>query len=194
MGIDSEYFGIGFEPTLLDRLTKLPSEYESVFVGGIADVHAQGTAVLEKVAAEVELDTWGYGFESLPADSPLRKRFHGEAWGLEMYKIFRNAKIVINRHSSAAENFANNMRLYEATGVGAMLITDEKDNLDELFEVGSEVVPYRDADDLIGKIRYYLAHEDERLAIARAGQKHTLKDHTYLQRMKELEQIIEAYS
>jgi spore maturation protein CgeB len=48
--------------------------------------------------------------------------------------------------------------------------------------------------DLVEKIRYYLAHEEERSAIAHAGQERTLKDHTYLQRMKELEQIIEAYS
>ncbi|MGD0713771.1 MAG: glycosyltransferase [Gaiellaceae bacterium] len=193
MGIGSEYFRIGFESTLLDRLTRLPSAYGAVFVGGIADVHAEGTAVLEKVATEIELDVWGYGIETLPTGSALRKRFHGEAWGLDMYDVFCNSKIVINRHSSAAENFANNMRLYEATGVGAMLATDEKDNLSELFEVGSEVVSYRDAHDLVEKIRYYLADEEERRAIARAGQERTLGSHTYLQRMKELEQIIEAY-
>ncbi|MGA9762562.1 MAG: glycosyltransferase [Gaiellaceae bacterium] len=193
LGIGSEYLKIGFESSLRERLTRLPATYGAVFVGGIADVHAEGTATLEKVAAEIELDTWGYGFENLPEGSALRKRFHGEAWGLEMYDVFFNSKIVVNRHSSAAENFANNMRLYEATGAGAMLLTDEKDNLGELFDVGSEVVAYGDADDLIEKIRYYLAHDQERLAIARAGQERTLHSHTYLQRMKELEQIIETY-
>jgi spore maturation protein CgeB len=177
-------------------LTALPHPYEAVFVGGFADVHSRGTALLEKVAAEIELDVWGYGAESLPAGSSLRKRFHGEAWGLDMYNVFRNSKIAVNRHgivSPENETFANNMRLYEATGVGAMLLTDEKDNLGELFNVGSEVVSYSDADDLIEKIRYYLVHDEERLAIARAGQERTLHSHTYLQRMKELEQIIEAY-
>lgn len=193
MGISSEYFRIGFESSLLDRLARLPSTYGATFVGGIADVHAKGTAVLERVAGEIELDVWGYGLESLPADSSLRKRFHGEAWGLEMYNVFYNSEIVVNRHSSAAENFANNMRLYEATGVGSFLITDEKDNLGELFETGKEIETYSDAGELIDKIRYYLTHEEERCAIARAGQERTLRDHTYRQRMKELEQIIERY-
>lgn len=196
LGIGSEYLKIGFEPAVLDRLTALPHPYGAVFVGGFADVHSRGTALLEKVAAEIELDVWGYGAESLPAGSALRKRFHGEAWGLDMYNVFRNSKIVVNRHGLVApenEAFANNMRLYEATGVGAMLLTDEKDDLGELFKVGSEVVSYSDADDLIEKIRYYLVHDEERLAIARAGQERTLHSHTYLRRMKELEQIIEAY-
>jgi glycosyltransferase involved in cell wall biosynthesis len=197
LGIGSEYLKIGFESTVLDRLTELPHPYGAVFVGGFANVHTQGSAILEKVAAEIELDVWGYGAESLPAGSALKKRFHGEAWGLDMYNVFHNSKIVVNRHGLVApenEAFANNMRLYEATGVGAMLLTDEKDNLDQLFELGTEVVSYSDVHDLVEKIRYYLAHEEERSAIAHAGQERTLKDHTYLQRMKELEQIIEAYS
>lgn len=194
MGIDSEYFRIGFEPTVVDRLTPLPDRYGAVFVGAFEDVHAEGTVLLEKVAGEVGLDVWGYGIDNVDAGSPLRQKYHGEAWGLDMYNVFCSSRIVINRHSSAAENFANNMRLYEATGVGAFLITDEKDNLGELFEVGSEIESYRDSDELVDKVRYYLAHDDEREKIARAGQERTLRDHTYLQRMKELEQIIEAYS
>jgi len=196
MGINSEYLKIAFEPTVLERLPKHESPFEVVFVGGFGKVHAKGTAILEKVAKEIELDVWGYGAENIRADSPLRRHFHGEAWGIQMYAVLFNSKIVINRHGLVApenEDYANNMRLYEATGSGAMLITDEKDNLGELFEVGSEVVSYSDADDLVEKIRYYLTHEDERRAIARSGQSRTLREHTYRQRMEELEQIIEAY-
>ena len=193
LGIGSEYFRIAFETTLLDRLVTLPEAYDAVFVGGFVDVHAQATVALERLASEVQLDVWGYGTESLAPDSPLRTHFHGQAWGIDVYNIFHNSKIVVNRHSSAAENYANNMRLFEATGSGAMLITDEKDNLDELFEVGIEVVSYRDADDLIDKVRYYLTHDDERAAIAAAGQARTLREHTYANRMKELHGILTRY-
>jgi spore maturation protein CgeB len=193
LGIDSEYLKLGFESTLLERLTRSQTTYDAVFVGGIADVHVEATASLEKAAREVGLDFWGYGVENLSKESPLRKKFHGQAWGLEMYNLFFNARIVVNRHSSASEQFANNMRLYEATGAGAMLITDEKDNLGELFENGKEVVAYRGADDLVEKIKHYLSHEDERASIARVGQERTLRNHTYGQRMEQLEQILEAY-
>jgi hypothetical protein len=196
MGIDSEYLKIAFEPSVLERLPRRESPYEVSFVGGFERVHAAGTALLEKVAREIDFDVWGHNGESIAAGSALRRHFHGEAWGTDMYGILFNSKITLNRHgvvSPENEAFANNMRLYEATGAGAMLLTDEKDNLGELFEVGTEVVAYRDARDLIEKIRYYLGHDEERVAIARAGQERTLRDHTYSQRMKELEQIIAAH-
>jgi hypothetical protein len=193
MGVESEYFRIGFESTLLDRVKRTSQTYDAVFVGGFMDVHSQGTAMLERVAQEVGLDVWGYGTENLASSSPLRANHHGEAWGLQMYDIFCNSRIVLNRHSAASENYANNMRLYEATGVGALLVTDMRDNLGDLFKVGTEVVAYESADDLIEKVRYYLSHEEERAKIARAGQQRTLAEHTYGSRMQELERIVEAY-
>jgi spore maturation protein CgeB len=193
MGVPSEYFRIGFEATVLERLTLQAGAYGAVFVGGFENVHAPGTQALERLAREVTLDTWGYGVESLDPASPILERFHGQAWGIDMYNIFHNAKIVVNRHSSASEGYANNMRLYEATGAGALLITDRKKNLGEIFEVGAEVIAYDGPDDLIDKVRYYLAHETERATIATAGQVRTLRDHTYAVRMQELEAIIEAH-
>ena len=96
--------------------------------------------------------------------------------------------------SPTQANHANNMRLYEATGVGSLLVTDAKQNLAELFEPGREVVAYCDADDLVEQARHYLAHEDERRAIAAAGQARTLRDHTYAVRMRELAPMLEEHS
>src|SRR3989344_7172227 len=110
-----------------------------------------------------------------------------------MYNIMLQSKITINRHIDIAEDYANNMRLYEATGCGAMLITDKKKNLSDLFKIDKEIISYEDTDDLIEKIRYYLKKDKEREAIASAGQKRTLKDHNYSVRMKELVNILEKY-
>ena len=85
------------------------------------------------------------------------------------------------------------MRLYETTGVGTLLITDYKDNLHTLFEPGKEVVAYSSAEECVERIQYYLKHDDEREAIARAGQQRTLREHTYYQRMQELVDIVRKY-
>ncbi len=110
-----------------------------------------------------------------------------------MYKILLKSKIIINRHIDIAEDYANNMRLFEATGCGAMLITDEKKNLGEIFKVGKEIITYSDVDDLIEKLKYYLKNDKEREKIAKAGQRRTLKDHVYEKRMKELVGILNKY-
>lgn len=193
MGLASEYFRIGFEATLLQELTKTEQTHGAVFIGGISRHHAAILETFEYLAKNTTVDFWGYGAKHLPPDSAMKARHHGEAWGLEMYNILYNSKISINRHIDAAENYANNMRLYESTGGGTMLITDAKDNLGELFEIGKEVETYRTKEELLEKINYYLAHEDERKKIAEAGQRRTLKDHTYEVRMKELIAILEKY-
>jgi spore maturation protein CgeB len=91
------------------------------------------------------------------------------------------------------ENFANNMRLYETTGVGTMLLTDRKTNLGELFKVGKEIEDYGSKEELVEKINYYLKYDKKRKDIATAGQKRTLRDHTYKKRMTELIRILERY-
>ena len=45
---------------------------------------------------------------------------------------------------------------------------------------------FDDRYDLIEKVRYYLTHEDERAAIARAGYERTMRDHTYARRFSEI--------
>jgi spore maturation protein CgeB len=85
------------------------------------------------------------------------------------------------------------MRLYEATGVGTFLLTDHKRNLADLFEPGREVVAYRDADECVELAGYYLTHDEEREAIARAGQQRTLREHTWYHRMQELVDIVRCY-
>jgi spore maturation protein CgeB len=82
------------------------------------------------------------------------------------------------------------MRLYEATGVGTLLITDAKVNLRDMFEPDQEVVIYRDAQECVAKLRYYLSHPDDAVAIAAAGQRRTIREHTYADRMRQLTQIL----
>jgi hypothetical protein len=46
-----------------------------------------------------------------------------------MNEILAHSQVTLNRQIEAAEGSANNMRLFEATGVGAMLVTDDGKNL-----------------------------------------------------------------
>src|SRR5437870_1867509 len=185
-GIRCEYLRFAFEPRVLKLLGSVQSRPAVVFVGGYTSNHTGGNRLFEHVAGQVAMDFWGYGEEGLPAASLIRRSFRGEAWGLQMYRILAESQIGLNRHIDLSERFANNMRLYEATGVGTLLLTDWKENLPDMFEPDKEVVTYQSPEECAEKIAYYLSHEDERVAIARAGQQRTLRDHTYRRRMQEL--------
>jgi spore maturation protein CgeB len=193
VGINSEYLKIGFDKRVLERIGKTKKIYDVTFVGSFSPYHLEGTKVLEEVARKISINIWGQGIEFLSPTSPLRKNYHGEAWGIDMYKILAQSKIVLNRHISAADGYANNMRLYESTGMGALLVTDKKKNLNDLFNVGKEVVEYVNSRDLVKKIKLYLSKPGELNKIASAGQKRTLVDHNYKNRMKEILVILKKY-
>jgi hypothetical protein len=193
LGVDSEYFRIGFDERILALLGSVSKDINFSFVGGISRHHGGAIPLLEHLAAHTDIRLFGYGSNTLPAASPLRQRHGGEVWGLDMYRALARSHMTLNRHIDVAENNANNMRLYEATGVGAMLLTDRKDNLQELFDVGNEVVAYSNKDEAAELVRYYLEHPEQAEKIAIAGQRRTLRDHTYAVRMQELIPILKSY-
>jgi hypothetical protein len=192
-GVQSEYLRLAFGERILKVLPEQVKKYQCTFIGGITPAHTKGLQLLNHVADAGMTDFFGYGRETLSPSSALYKRHHGEIWGKRMYATMMQSRMTINRHIDVAENFANNMRLYEATGSGSLLLTDEKLNLAELFELNREVVPYSSSGDLIDKIRYYSSHPDEAALIARAGQIRTLKDHTYTKRMGEMINLLSKY-
>ena len=189
-GICSIYQPLAFEPAVLTKLGAKNIEHVFTFVGGISSAHRAGTQLLENVAFETPLELFGYGANALPHDSILAKRHHGEVWGLEMFRRLYSSGITLNRHIDVAGNYANNMRLFEATGCGALLITDYKDNLAEIFEIGTEVVAYRSPKECVELAYYYLNNPEKAATIALNGQRRTLRDHTYTNRMRTTAELL----
>jgi hypothetical protein len=192
-GIPAEYFALAFDDRILKEIGSPPFEKNDTialsFVGGISKLHLYGNTILENIAAELPIVFYGWGKEHLDRNSAIRKNHRGEVWGIRMYRILANSLITINRHGEISESYANNMRLYEATGMGTCLVTDWKSNLGELFDTEKEVVTYKSADECLEKISWLLNHPAERKDIASRGQARTFRDHTYKQRMEQLHHI-----
>ncbi|MCH9001847.1 MAG: glycosyltransferase [Planctomycetes bacterium] len=195
-GKTSAYINLAFDERVLDRLPAVAPRYDVTFVGGFAPSHPTRIAWLDRLLRDVDIDVFGYGLDTVPQDSPICEHHRGPVWGYRMYETLQRSRITLNLHAvndvrgTVMTNVANNLRLYEATGVGTCLLTDAKDNLHELLDPTGEVVAYRDDDDCVEKIRYFLDHEDERRTIAAAGQRRTLRDHTYTVRMAELLDVL----
>lgn len=203
LGIGSEYLPLAIDTRVIERLERAGGDaspvgerpHPIVFVGGVDPrVHPAGTALLEQLCQRLPVEVWGYGADALPVGSAIRERYNGEAWGLEMYRVLSDAKVAVNRHIDVAEGASNNMRLYEATGMGAALATDRGHNLRELFEPGEEVATYTSPEELVEAIEALLADEGRRLTLAAAGQRRTLSDHTFASRMRELGEMLGEYA
>ncbi len=193
MGIPCALHRLGFEARLADELPAIDRTLPVTFVGSFFSVHGSRNRFIEELCSSVpELTIYTDSLAGVPKGSPLHKAWAGPAWGREMYRVFSRSLITLNHHGDVPP-FANNLRLFEATGMGALLITDAKSNLAEMFVPAEEVVDYRDVSECGELIRYYLENEPERARIAEAGKARTLHDHTWLARMDELLEIIQPY-
>jgi spore maturation protein CgeB len=123
-------------------------------------------------------------------DQKIIRRTHPPVFGLEMFQRLHGSRVVFNNHIDISPVSASNMRLFETTGVGACLLTDWKKNLPELFEPDKEVLTYRTAEECVEKVRYLLENEETRRSIAEAGQRRTLREHTFENRAARIDEII----
>jgi len=186
-GVRARYNQLAFEPSVLDRAGPQPErDIPLSFVGSLSPEHAGRVAWLEEIARSAPLKVWGNGIERLPRSSPLHAVYQGEAWGREMYNILRRSRITLNYHIDLAEGWANNMRLYEATGSGTLLLTDRQRNINDIYADGSEIATYSSPGECVAQIHRYLADEATRARIADAGQRRAVTCNNYRTRTAEI--------
>jgi spore maturation protein CgeB len=191
-GVRSELNRLAFETTVLDKLGPgSDRDIDVSFVGSLSPEHGERIALLETIANRVKLQVWGNGIERLPKSSPLWRCYRGEAWGRGMYEVLRRSRMTINHHIDLSEGYANNMRLYEATGVGAAMLVDQKRNLREIFVPAEEVMAYESASHCAELVDRLLADEPLRARIAAQGQARTLAEHNYFRRTGEIVALAE---
>jgi hypothetical protein len=150
------------------HLRQGPRIYQVGFVGNImrAHQHTPRARRLKLIAARFQTND-------------LTRRYTPE----EVGQIYSQSQVVFN----VSLNRDVNMRVFEATACGALLLTDANAvGLADLFDIGQEVVVYNDDTDLIEKLTHYLTHENEREAIAQAGCRRTQHEHTYQLRAEQL--------
>jgi len=77
-------------------------------------------------------------------------------------------------------------RVFESPAYGVCTLIEQAPNLENFYSIGEEVVVFRNEDELVEKIKYYLTHEHERKKIAQAGYQRTVGEHAYIKRLEKL--------
>lgn len=118
-----------------------------------------------------------------------------EIYGSDMADVYRQSKIVIDiqRENIIPMTCGTSDRIFKAMGVGAFYLTYPINDIGRLFEPRKHFDMYDNTlSGLIEKIDYWLNHEDQREAIAVAGQVEIEKYHTLKVRINQYWNLMEG--
>lgn len=100
----------------------------------------------------------------------------------EKADVFRRARVVLN-NLHPAEYAGVNCRVFEACGSGALVLTEARPGLVELFQPGRELGTFASFGELREKLEWYLADPEHGRATADAGARRAHAEHTYEHRL-----------
>jgi len=183
-------------PNTFQRIAKnyiKRKKYDIVFIGRLdTDAYENRIKILNYLLSKgVEVKIWTRSIskkfiEKYPL---LNAQVVGSVYGEEMVKILAQSKIVLNIHGKSVP-YGGNIRLFEIPATKSFQIADKCPK--DWFINGDEIILFKDNQDLLDKVSYYLHDDKERLRIAHNGYKRLLKEHTYEHRMKNVLQIVQG--
>ena len=101
----------------------------------------------------------------------------------EVSNLYSRSKICINIHNKQSKEGCN-PRFFEIIGTKSFELVDNIEYIQKNFN--DYTVIYKDTDDLISKIRFYLKHEQDRECIIDKGYEYISQNHTFINRIEEI--------
>ena len=128
-------------------------------------------------------------FQNLNNYLQIKKILKKPVYGADYFEMLSNSKICINTHADNQE-FSGNMRLFDVTGQGSLLLTDKTKDSYKFFIPDKECVEFDNADEAIDKIKWLTINPKKMKEIAENGRKKTLNFFSYKKRCEKINNII----
>ena len=103
----------------------------------------------------------------------------------QMPEVFKRSRVNLNISRRGMRSGVP-LRAFDIMGSGGFLLSNYQSDFLDMFKPGEDFVYYESKEDMLDKIGYYLAHEEERKAIARNGHEKVAAAHTYRHRVREM--------
>jgi spore maturation protein CgeB len=181
-GIDFRAWGIGWDSGRLsqEEMIRVFNQSRINLNLSNASVYIQNDPIMNKAIGSI-----ARSLDFVPFGSRIR------TLGAHCILAMKSREVKTKNAGRTNDTCQNNSdqikgRNFEIPGCGGFTLTGKADNLDEYYEIGKEVVCFKDTNDLVDKVHYYLKNEDERMVIAQAGYERTIREHTYVHRFTEI--------
>lgn len=132
----------------------------------------------------------GSGWADKPMPSNVTYVGHVSTGQHNAFNCTPSAVLNVNRESMARYGFSPPTRVFEAAGAGACLLTDAWEGVELFLEPGREVLVAGNGDEVVRHLRDLTPARAR--AIGTAALKRVLAEHTYTQRVQELENVLEG--
>lgn len=182
LGVRADLFQHGCYPGF-HRPMDMPKRYDVVVVGHAKKDRIQ---IVNALARRFSVGIWGWGWDGCVVRP--EPQVHGD----DYLRAICSGRLYISFPRTHSGLLAMKYSVFEATACRVPVLTERFDELAEYFEYESEIVGYSGLEDLTRRIEYYLAHPDEAGAIADAGYRRCLRDHTWHQRWEGLMRAVSS--
>jgi len=152
-------------------------EYDVSFVGGKYGPRVDYIDYLRKNGIDVA--AFGSGWNN------------GRISNEEIPEIYSKSKI--NLGFSGIQRSMREMHLkardFEVPMSGAVYLTCDQPDIYKVYEVGKEVIVFKNKKEMLQKVKYLLSHPEVCAKIRKAARKRCVEDHTWVNRFKEVFQM-----
>lgn len=191
--IQAKFLPMAYDPDYYFKLENETSSRDISFVG-MLNGNPERKRILENIISkngELKLDIWGKSWTwynpFLQYEYKIKRKKLGgcihnyNIAPTEVNKVYNSSRICINIHHPQSKEGVN-PRTLEILGAGGFELVDYKKKIEEFFNIGKEIICYKNETDLLNKIEYYLENEGERKRIAQRGHEIVKNKHTYKHR------------
>jgi hypothetical protein len=172
-----------YNPKTVKKIEFVDSEidkygYDIVFIGSVAKMHSNRWDILELLSKTYDdFVFFGYGIEQVPPQYTFVNKYKGAIWTDEYVKVINGSKIILNLfldHYSKVKSGVN-LRTVEIPACQAFELSQHVPGIKVFFEIGKDMETFKDNNELIEKIDYFLKNDNERNIIAKSGYKKAVK-------------------
>ena len=172
-GCPAIYWPEASDPNLF-RPSYEPKIYDVCFIGKNYGIRTELVKAIEKSGIHVECYGSGWSNGRIPTE--------------KIPELFAHSKIVlgVGTIGYCKDFYALKMRDFDGPMSGSLYLTHRNPDLEDLFVIGKEIECYRNVDECVEKVHYYLKHPDEAESIGRAGRARAEQEHTWEKRFEKL--------
>lgn len=143
------------------------------------------TLLVELLAGQCQFHLYTRDEEIVPSNV---KRFPGTDID-GAYKVFYSSKINLNITLRSIESGVP-LRVFDIMSVGGFVLSNWQEEMTELFEEDKEIVLFKTPEEMLEKIDYYLAHEEERIQIGINGYQKVKNCYSYDHQLNKLISVL----